>query len=177
VRIRQDAHNRFSLNDLHRASGRARRQGPSFWLDNKQTQELVDEVAKEMTDTGNPVSVIKGGPGQGTYVARDLVYAYAMWISAKFHLKVIRAFDALVSGAMWPRKSTTSEHLDILQRDFEKMGNSLALAQVAGDEETRKRLAGLHGRGLANAKHAKRELEVRQHALSRYVNPQLWDDA
>ena len=91
VAIAVDAGGRYCLNDLHKAAGSERRHGPSLWLENQQTQELVDELS----DTGNPVSVIKGGSQQGTYVCKELVYAYAMWISAKFHLKVIRKFDAV----------------------------------------------------------------------------------
>lgn len=93
--IRQDTEGRFCLNDLHRASGGVRKHGPALWLANLQAQQLVEEIAKDQTDTGNPVSVIRGGNQQGTYVCRELVYAYAMWISAKFHLAVIRAFDAM----------------------------------------------------------------------------------
>lgn len=92
--ISQDADGRFSLNDLHRAAGGERRHGPTLWLGNQQTQELVAEVAQELGDTGNPVSVVRGGASQGTYVCKELVYAYATWISAAFHLKVIRAYDA-----------------------------------------------------------------------------------
>ena len=97
--IRLDTQGRFCLNDLHRAAGGSRKHGPALWLTNLQTQALIDEIVQSKTDTGNPVSVVKGGIQQGTYVCRELVYAYAMWISAKFHLAVIRAFDDM--GEAW----------------------------------------------------------------------------
>lgn len=97
VGIRQDAEGRFCLNDLHRAAGGDKRHQPSDWLRLQQTSELM----VELTDPGNPGSVPvttqKGGHEQGTFVCRELVYAYAMWISATFHLRVIRAYDAMVA--------------------------------------------------------------------------------
>lgn len=47
-----------------------------------------------------PIDVIHGGEWNGTYVAKQLVYAYAMWISPEFHLHVIEAYDALVTGTL-----------------------------------------------------------------------------
>lgn len=91
--IRTDADGRYCLNDLHRASGGEKRHGPSYWLANAQSRALVDELAT----TGIPVVTAEGAVG-GTYVAKELVYAYAMWISPAFHLKVIRAYDAMVSA-------------------------------------------------------------------------------
>jgi hypothetical protein len=96
VDIAKDQDGRFCLNDLHKAAGDERRHGPSIWLENQQAKEL----AQELSDTGIPVSVVRGGPAQGTYVSKELVYAYAMWISAKFHLQVIRTFDAAVTGQL-----------------------------------------------------------------------------
>lgn len=96
--IRRDAAGRYCLNDLHRASGGASNHRPGEWLRNKQTQELVAEIGDAGIPASAPVASIKGGDGtQGTFVAKELVYAYAMWISAAFHLKVIRAYDALVT--------------------------------------------------------------------------------
>jgi len=106
--IRQDAEGRYCLNDCHKASGGDASKAPGQWMVNKQTQALIAELtdveiptSPSVTDAGipaSPVSSIKGGSNQGTYVAKELVYAYAMWISPAFHLKVIRAFDAMVQG-------------------------------------------------------------------------------
>lgn len=93
IGIRQDADGRYSLNDLHRAAGGEQRHQPRYFLANQQTVELIAELG----DSGNPLSVVRGGADQGTYAARELVYAYAMWISPAFHLQVIRAYDALAT--------------------------------------------------------------------------------
>lgn len=92
VEIRQDAAGRFCLNDLHRASGSETRHKPGNWLMLKQTTELIDELSK----AGIPA--IESKQGLGTFASKDLVYDYAMWISAAFKVKVIRTFDAVVTG-------------------------------------------------------------------------------
>lgn len=87
----------FSLNDLHKVSGNAKRHQPSDFLRNQQTKDLIHEIESENTIAYHTVN---GGKNRGTYVCEELVYAYAMWISAKFNLMVIRAFDAMNTGAI-----------------------------------------------------------------------------
>ena len=98
--IRTDADGRYCLNDLHKASGGEKRHGPSYWLANAQTQALIDELQGPTGIPACPVTTLNDGLNNGTYVAKELVYAYAMWISPAFHLQVIRAYDAMIaSGA------------------------------------------------------------------------------
>lgn len=92
ITIRQDDQGRYCLNDLHKAAGNETRHKPSEWLRNKQTTELIEEVEKA------GITAIQSKQQLGTFVLKPLVYAYAMWISAKFHLAVISAYDALVTG-------------------------------------------------------------------------------
>ena len=101
--IRQDEDGRYCLNDLHKASGDQRKDRPGYFIENEKTQELINVIEAEYYDVGNPTSskkainIIRGkGREQGTYAVKELIYAYAMWISAKFHLTVIRAYDAMV---------------------------------------------------------------------------------
>jgi len=105
--IKQDAEGRYCLNDCHKASGGEPNKRPTNWLRTDQAQSLSDELA-EISHCSDmsiaPVHVKHGGNVPGTYVVKELVYAYAMWISPSFNLKVIRAFDAMVRGESVPDK-------------------------------------------------------------------------
>lgn len=80
--------NLFSLNDLHQAGGNLTKHKPAFFLRIDMTKDLIVEIEKE---TPNALKVIRGAQG-GTYACEELMLAYAMWISPKFHLVVLRAF-------------------------------------------------------------------------------------
>ncbi|WP_238327204.1 KilA-N domain-containing protein, partial [Rodentibacter pneumotropicus] len=66
---------------------------------NKQTKELAKEIESERsTKTIFAIKTIRGGKDisvQGTWACEELVLSYAMWISPKFHLIVLRAFLAM----------------------------------------------------------------------------------
>lgn len=98
ISIRQDADGRFCLNDLHKAAGSEARHAPAKFMRNKQAKGLVLEL-KEGVDklVHAPIVTVNDGLNNGTYACKELVYAYAMWISPAFNLKVIRTFDALQS--------------------------------------------------------------------------------
>lgn len=97
--IRQDKDGRYCLNDLHKASGGENKHAPYRFIRLEQTIDLVNEIeqAPDMVLGRKAVNSIHGGNDRGTYVVKELVYAYAMWISAKFHLQVIRAYDSMVT--------------------------------------------------------------------------------
>lgn len=142
--IRQDAEGRFSLNDLHRASGATATKRPPNWLANEQTKELIAETDRCWDSSIAPVATARGGKMQGTFVCKELVYAYAMWISPKFHLQVIRTFDAAVTGkapefaqgAFREFQFTRQEMLDVVTRMTE---SSLKLAGLMGFEGNQQR--------------------------------------
>ena len=104
ISIKQDAQGRFCLNDLHKASGGLKIHQPSNWTALQQTKDLIAEIIAEKStpeilgvEQNQPLAVINGGNNRGTYADKELVYAYATWISAKFFLRVIRAYDAMVN--------------------------------------------------------------------------------
>ncbi|WP_218563952.1 KilA-N domain-containing protein [Marinospirillum perlucidum] len=95
VAVRQDDQGRFCLNDLHRAAGGERRHEPNRFLRLDTSSQLIEELFNS-PDVGNEIPLAsKAGRYGGTFVVKELVYAYAMWISPAFHLKVIRAYDEL----------------------------------------------------------------------------------
>lgn len=114
AKVRMDADGRFSLNDLHKAAGGEKRHGPSYWMANEQTKALI----AELQTTGIPVVNLAQGRNGGTWVCKELVYAYAMWIDAAFNIRVIRAFDALVEGRLEDAQRIASRQQARLEAPF-----------------------------------------------------------
>jgi hypothetical protein len=126
--IRQDEDGRYCLNDLHKASGNNKKHQPTNFLRSEQTKELIVEIDAEIYDVGNPSSCssnmrscLKTINGVGTFAVKELVYSYAMWISPKFHLIVIRAYDALVTGQIKPQGALTTKQQRVPLKDAVNM--------------------------------------------------------
>lgn len=78
-------------------------------MSSPQTIGLIEEIETTQNLGSSAVSTVMGRNG-GTYVVKQLVYAYAMWISSKFHLQVINAYDELVTGKPGKAMGSASRH-------------------------------------------------------------------
>ena len=85
----------YSLNDLYKATGgELKKHTPYEFLRRDTTIGLISEIDKSNTVSEPQLTTeTKAGRYGGTFVCKELVYAYAMFVDAAFHLKVIRAFD------------------------------------------------------------------------------------
>lgn len=104
--------NLYSLSDIHKVSGLQKKHQPSNFIRLDTTQDLITEIDNEILDSSHlrsAIKVINGGKDKGTWVCSELVLAYAMWISAKFHLIVLRAFMALNNIPTSNERRTTVE--------------------------------------------------------------------
>lgn len=81
--------NLFNLKDLHRISGNEKKHEPYLFIRLDTTQALVTAIQAE--GTANPIKTLRGTQG-GTYACKEIVIAYAAWISPQFHLVVLRPF-------------------------------------------------------------------------------------
>jgi len=103
AKVRMDANGRYSMNDLHKAAVAQghdyKRTQTEHFMRNESTQALINEICKNGELEIDPCVSTAGRYG-GTWVSKEIVYAYAMWISPSFHLRVIRAYDALVEGRL-----------------------------------------------------------------------------
>lgn len=85
----------YSLNDLHRAAGGEKKHQPANWLRSQQAIDLIKYLESEELD------IIQTKQRLGTFVCKELVVHYGMWISPEFSLQVIRAFlDQTVKPAI-----------------------------------------------------------------------------
>lgn len=92
--IKQDTQGRYCLNDLHKASGGADTHAPAKFFRNQTTQDLINEISQSTNLSFDPVQSIRGGSAPGTFVVKELVYAYAMWISASFQAEQAKTIAA-----------------------------------------------------------------------------------
>ena len=114
--VRMDEDGRYCLNDIHKAAGGASKDQPSLFLQLDATAALAGEISNSRDSLNKTPISSKVGRYGGTYVCKELVYAYAMWISPSFSLKVIRAFKRLNTETL-------------LAGRFGKGGNSLTFLQ------------------------------------------------
>ncbi|QPS74823.1 KilA-N domain-containing protein [Delftia acidovorans] len=114
----------YSLNDLHKESGGQSKHQPHEFLRIEQTKALVAELSNS-GDSRNYLETKRGKYG-GTYACKELVIAYAAWISAKFHLKVIRVFLAVTT----PKAAESAGPISLTDSpEKAKVGKLLATAR------------------------------------------------
>ncbi|MFT8655962.1 MAG: KilA-N domain-containing protein [Acetobacter papayae] len=136
--IRQDAEGRYSLNDCHKAAGGEESKSPNRFARSEGYKALVSELTPDLAFA--PSSTQKGGTNPGTYACKELVYAYAMWISPSFNLQVIRAFDALVTGQIQNAAPKQIDRITMLRKAIAMHGSALAFNKRQGMDLTQARL-------------------------------------
>lgn len=137
--ITTDSEGRFSLNDLHAASGGEAKTKPALFMQNKNFKDFLN-ILKVDNPTFNPISKKQGRYGGGTWVCKELVYKYAMWVNPEFELKVIRTFDSISSKLNTP-------------------SSMRALNDLSAKIESDKNVASFCGKELARYKKIKKENE------------------
>lgn len=190
IAIHQDTEGRYSLNDLHKAAGGEQRHRPKYWMELQQTKDLIAELAKPLnlgeggippTERNQPVKTIKGGnpQKQGTYVVRELVYAYAMWISPAFHLKVIRTFDAVATGAVEPPTLNPANFSRLqlielaMQAEQERLALESKVAEIQPKADALDRIATVSD-GSLNITETAKTLQIRPKELFQWLHSHEW---
>ena len=121
--------NLYSLNDLHIASGSENKHQPALFLRLDTTQELIKEIDQTSDlQICRSVKSLRTGQNKGTWACEELVLAYAMWISPKFHLVVLRAFLAMHKQQCLPQQLALPEPeptiiLELTQSEVRKLIN------------------------------------------------------
>ena len=163
----------FSLNDLHKAAGGEKRHQPNYFLTNEQTKELV--AAMEAEGLTAVETVIGRGKAQGTYACRELVIAYAAWISAAFHLKVIRVFLAVAAPQAEPVQARIDyDRISPAQaQDLKEIVATIVQAGIQGYGETWARFQRKFKVNSYLELPATRHLEARAYLLAKLPKPAL----
>jgi len=119
-----DEARRINITQLAKEQGVPSHKRPQWWLKLESTKEAItyytDECDRE------PVSVIRGGPDQGTYVIRELVLDFGMWVSMALKSYVIDTFFGVVQPPA-SGESAIMLHSDraTLGKEVEEVNNNL----------------------------------------------------
>lgn len=153
ITIRKDSEGRYCLNDLHKAAGGEIKDQPKEWLKGNNTKEMIEQLESE----GIPSFSVKLGRTGGTYVCEELVYAYAMWISPSFHLKVIRVFKEYATKGMVMKPEVAQQAFDD-PKVF--MAKALMLAQETLEKYAQEIKELEHDRDHVSLREFERELGI-----------------
>lgn len=93
IEISTDSEGRYSLNDLHKASGGLDRHRVTYFRKLDDVIELSDKILKDGNPSIDPMVSLPGRYG-GTWVCKMLVLRYAFWISVDFQYLVFSKFMA-----------------------------------------------------------------------------------
>lgn len=149
--ITKDELGRFSLNDLHKASGGQNKHKPSLFYRSDSFNAVVD-ILNAQNRAFSPIVKKQGRYNGGTWVCKELVYKYAMWVNAEFEIKVIQTFDSVVNKLNTP-------------------SSMAALNELTAKIESDKNVASFCGKELAKYKRVKKENE--QAFTDEVLNAQL----
>ena len=135
ITINQSENGLYLLTDLWKASGGLKKDQPNNWLKLENTKSIISYYKSQDSRSLNKSSyfeiILGKGKGQGTYVCKQLVYSYAMWISPAFHDLVITTFDDLLNAA------TAKQVLDVkFKLDNESQADLFTKAQQPRDKNT-----------------------------------------
>lgn len=150
ITIRQDDEGRYCLNDLYQASGGANRHRPSLWFRSDRAKALIRALDAE--ENKARIRAYSSTQKSGAFVVKELVYAYATWVSPDFELRVYRAYDALVTGE-YVKPLTQSEKYWFARRPHWPQIRALALAGKIYRE-----IAAEVGRSIASVRNALRRM-------------------
>ena len=154
----------YSLNDLHKASGGQDKHRPAFFVRNQEVKELANEIMQcANLHSDQVIRKVNGGHNRGTYACKEIVYRYAMWISPKFALAVIRVFDAFANGKLQPTQPQITSIEDLLNASLEQGKTATEICnQVTKAENISFGMGSLHGKGLNKRKKEKKILKELQ---------------
>lgn len=115
---------------------------PVDWLQNQNTSEFIEELAKVRNSTlGNLVKVQKGGNNPGTWMHEDVALEFARWLSPKFAIwtndkikELMRDGVATISND----DDVLAQAMKILNRRLEDNQRKLELAKQTIKEQAPK---------------------------------------